>query len=140
MYYAAITLTILSSTCYHLLLKLTPKDIHPTTSLMVTYALAAAICGVFSIWSPLKAGFFGTLRQLNWASYLLALPLVGLEMGFLLAYRAGWRVGITPVVVTVAAAILLIPVGLIAFKEKTSLLNVGGMLLAIVGLVMMNTK
>lgn len=140
MYYAAIALTILSSTCYHILLKLTPDGVHPALSLMVTYATAAAVCAVFSILLPPTAGILDALRQLNWASYALALSLVGLEMGFLLAYRAGWRVGITAVVVTVIVAILLVPVGLVAFKEKTSLVNVAGILVAIVGLVMMNAK
>jgi len=40
----------------------------------------------------------------------------------------------------VIVAILLVPVGLVAFKEKTSLVNVAGILVAIAGLVMMNAK
>jgi len=44
------------------------------------------------------------------------------------------------VVVTVSAAILLVPVSIFLFKEKPSLLNVAGVLVAAVGLAMMNTK
>lgn len=140
LYYAAIALTILSSMLYHLLLKLTPAGAHPALSLTVTYAVAAIVCVGMLFFMPLKTSVIDSLRQLNWASYVLALALVGLEMGFLLSYRAGWRMGITPVVVTVTVAVLLIPIGLLAFKEKTSLVNLGGVLVAIVGLVMMNAK
>jgi len=140
MYYAAIALTILSSTCYHVLLKLTPEGVHPAQSLIVTYVTSAVVCGALAIFIPFQTSVFDALKQLNWASYVLALALVGLEMGFLLAYRAGWQVGITGVVVMVIVAIILIPVSLIAFKEKMSLVNVGGILVAIVGLTMMNHK
>jgi hypothetical protein len=88
LYYPAIALTILSSMLYHVLLKLTPKGAHPALSLLITYATAAAICGGALFFLPLKTSLGEALRQLNWASYGLALGLVGLEFGFLLAYRA----------------------------------------------------
>jgi drug/metabolite transporter (DMT)-like permease len=140
LYYAAIALTILSSMLYHILLKLTPAGVHPALSLVVTYATAALVCVGVLCFMPLKTSLTDALRQLNWASYVLALALVGLEMGFLLSYRAGWRLGITAVVVTVIVAILLIPIGLLAFREKPSLVNLAGVLIAIVGLAMMNVK
>jgi multidrug transporter EmrE-like cation transporter len=140
LYYAAITLTILSSMVYHTLLKLTPSGAHPALSLAVTYAIAAVVCVGMLLLMPLRTGVADALRQLNWVSYVLGLALVGLEMGFLLSYRSGWRVGIAGVVVTVTVAILLIPVGLVLFKDKPSLLNVAGVLVAVVGLVMMNAK
>jgi len=43
------------------------------------------------------------VRQLNWASYLLAFSIVGLEVGFLLVYRSGWNLGIAAVLVTTVA-------------------------------------
>jgi hypothetical protein len=140
LYYATISLAILSSAAYHLLLKVTPEGAHPVLSLLVTYALAAMLCALLLLFMPLKIGGVESLGQLNWASYALAPALIGLEMGFLLAYRAGWRVGIPPVLVTVTVAILLIPIGLTVFKEKTSLVNVAGVLVAIAGLVMMNAR
>jgi uncharacterized membrane protein len=140
LYYAAIALTILSSMLYHLFLKLTPAGAHPALSLTVTYAVAAVVCVGLLFFMPLKTSVVHAFGQLNWASYVLALTLVGLEMGSLLSYRAGWRMGITPIVVTVTVAVLLIPIGLLAFKEKMSLVNVGGVLVAVVGLVMMNAR
>ncbi len=140
LYYLTIGLAILSSVLYHVFIKLTPGDVHPAVSLIATYGTAAVIClGLLPLF-PLKARFGESFKQLNWASYALAAALVGLEMGFLLAYRAGWRISISAIVVNVTVTILLVPIGLLLFEEQLSLLNLAGVLVAIIGLVMMNTR
>ena len=66
--------------------------------------------------------------------------ILGIEIGFLLAYRAGWQISILAVVVNVAATLLLIPVGLIFFGEKLAPINIVGIFLAIIGLILANIK
>jgi uncharacterized membrane protein len=139
-YYAAILLAILSSMLYHVFIKLTPQGAHPAISLIVTYGIAALMCGGLLLVLPLKTTFAGALGQLNWATGALALSIVGLEMAYILAYRAGWRLSIAAVFVNTTVTILLIPIGLLAFQEKLSALNAAGVLVAIAGLVMMNVK
>ncbi len=80
------------------------------------------------------------LGQLNWASFVLAFEIVGLEVGFLLAYRAGWNISSAAIFVNVAGTLLLVPVGLLFFKEKLSAVNLLGILVCILGLVMVNWK
>jgi len=63
-----------------------------------------------------------------------------LELGFLLAYRAGWKISLGPLVSNVAVAILLIPVGLLLFREKISLVNLIGIGVCLLGLVLVNHK
>jgi uncharacterized membrane protein len=140
LYYTAILLAILGSLLYHVFIKLTPQGAHPAVSLIVTYAVAAVLCAGLLFFLPLKTTLTAALKQLNWATYALALAIVGLEMAYILAYRAGWRISIAAVFVNTTVTILLIPIGLLAFKEKLSLLNVAGILVAIAGLVMMNVK
>jgi drug/metabolite transporter (DMT)-like permease len=140
LYTAAIALAILSSMLYHTFIKLTPQGAHPALSLVVTYGLAALLCGGILLVQPLQTGLADALKQLNWASYALALAIVGLEMAYILAYRAGWRISIAAVLVNTTVTVLLVPIGLLAFKEKLSPLNVAGILVAIAGLVMMNVK
>jgi drug/metabolite transporter (DMT)-like permease len=140
LYYAAIGLAILCSVLYHIFIKLTPGSVHPVVSLIATYGTAAAICCGLLLFFPLKTRFVEAIKQLNWASYALAAALVGLELGFLLAYRAGWRISLSAIVVNVTVTILLVPIGLLLFEEELSPLNIAGILVAIVGLVMMNAK
>ena len=70
----------------------------------------------------------------------MGLAILGLEFGFLLAYRAGWNISKAGIVSATAVAVILIPVGVIAFKERLSLLNGLGLMLCILGLVLVNLK
>jgi uncharacterized membrane protein len=125
---------------YHVFIKMTPQGAHPALSLVVTYGVAAALCAGLLLFLPLKVPLTDSLKQLNWASYALALAIVGLEMAYILAYRAGWRISIAAVFVNTTVTLLLIPIGLLAFREKLSLMNVVGIFVAVAGLVMMNVK
>jgi drug/metabolite transporter (DMT)-like permease len=125
---------------YHVFIKLTPAGAHPALSLVATYGVATAVCGALLLAFPLKTTLADAFKQLNWATYALAGAIVGLEMAYILAYRAGWRISIAAVLVNTTVTLLLIPIGLMAFKEKLSPLNAAGILVAIAGLVMMNVK
>ena len=140
LYTTAIALAILSSMLYHIFIKLTPQGAHPALSLFVTYGLATILCGGILLVQPLKTSLGDAFRQLNWSSYALALAIVGLEIAYILAYRAGWRINIAAVLVNTTVTMLLIPIGLLAFRERLSPLNAAGILVAIAGLVMMSVK
>jgi drug/metabolite transporter (DMT)-like permease len=77
---------------------------------------------------------------LNWASFALGLAIVGLEVGFLLAYRAGWNLNTTAVASNATAALVLLPTGILFFKERPSLVNIAGVFVCVLGLVMINMK
>lgn len=140
LFYLSMALTILSGALYHVFQKLTPGNAHPLLAMVVTYVTAIIICLVLLPFYPPKTGLVESLRQLNWASFALALAIVGLEIGFLLAYRAGWNISLGAIVSNVAVAIVLVPVGLLFFKEKISLVNFIGVVVCIAGLVMINHK
>ncbi len=140
LFYFSIVLTIAASVMYHVVLKVTPGHVNPAISLVVTYGLAMILSLCLLPFFPLKTGIVEAFKQLNWASYVLALALVGLEAGYLLAYRSGWRISVAAIFVNATMTLLLIPVGLSLFREKLSPLNVAGILVCAAGLVMMNLK
>jgi multidrug transporter EmrE-like cation transporter len=140
LFYFSITLTIVASALYHFSQKATPTNVNPAVAIMVTYALSFCLIVILSFFIPTKIGFLAEVRQLNWASYLLAFPVVGLEIGFLLVYRSGWNLGIAAVLVNVAASLILVPVALFVFKQRLSLVNIIGILICLAGLVMLNWK
>jgi len=74
----------------------------------------------------------------NWAVFLLAFSIVGLEIGYLLAYRYGWNVSTAALLSNTCATMMLIPIGLLFFKETHSLINYMGIVICIVGIIMMN--
>ncbi|MEW6400792.1 MAG: hypothetical protein AB1649_03270 [Chloroflexota bacterium] len=140
LFYFSITLAILSSALYHFSAKSTPANVNFTISLIVTYAVALLITALTIFFFPAKNGLLSELRQLNWASFLLAVAIVGIEFGFLLVYRSGWNLGIAAVLVNVIASLLLVPVAIFIFKDHLNWVNVAGIIVCLVGLVMLNWK
>ena len=140
LFYFSITLAIVSSALYHFSQKSTPANVNPAVAIMVTYAVALCLTLILLFFIPTTTGFLAELRQLNWASYLLAFSIVGLEVGFLLVYRAGWNVGIAAVLVNVVASLLLVPVALLVFKQQLTWINIMGIVVCLAGLVMLNWK
>lgn len=140
LFYFSIGLAILSTFLYHVVQKFTPPHTNAGLTLAVTYVVSAVLCLLITLFDRPQEGFLPALRQLNWASYALALAITGIEVGFLLAYRSGWRISVGGLVVNIGATLLLIPLGLLFFKDKVSPVNVIGMLVCMAGLVMINWK
>ncbi len=140
LFYFSITLAICSSALYHFVARSTPADVNFSVSLIVTYAVALGVTLIAALLFPADKGFAAELKNLNWASFLLAIAIVGIEFGFLLTYRAGWNLGIAAVLVNVAASLILLPVAVIFFKDKISWVNIVGIFVCLAGLVMLNWK
>lgn len=140
LFYFSITIAIASSALYHFVQKSTPVNVNFAVSLIVTYVISIAIILIIYTFLPTSKGFIAELRELNWASYALALSLVGLEVGFLLVYRSGWNLGIAAVLVNVVAALILVPLAIIIFKDKLNWVNIVGIMVCLMGLVMLNWK
>ena len=138
LFYFSITLAILSSALYHFSQKATPAEVNPAVAILVTYVVAFCLTLLLFFFLPTKIGFLAEVRQLNWASYLLAFSIVGLEVGFLLVYRSGWNLGIAAVLVNVVASLMLVPIALFVFKQRLSPVNIIGILVCLAGLVMLN--
>lgn len=139
-----IIMTICANVLYHICQKATRQDVSPFVAMMATYIVGAILCaiiqmtGLFS--SPTNTSVLTELTKLNWASYILGLAIVLLEVGFLLAYRSGWNINIAAIYSNVAVGVLLVPVGYFFFREQMSHINAIGVIVAITGLAMMGNR
>ena len=140
LFYFSITLAIVSSALYHFSAKSAPANTNFSISLVVTYAVALILTLLSTFFFPAPNGVMAELKELNWASILMAVAIVGIEFGFLLSYRAGWDLGIAAVAVNVVASLLLLPVAIFLFKDKISWVNLLGIFVCLAGLVMLNWK
>jgi drug/metabolite transporter (DMT)-like permease len=138
LFYFSITLAITSSALYHFTQKQIPANANAAVSVIVTYLCALVLSVALLYFLPPANGLASAVRELNWASYALALSLVGLEVGFLLVYRAGWNIGLAAVLVNVVASLILVPVAILVFSERLSAVNILGILVCLSGLVMLN--
>ncbi len=140
-YVLSIVVAILATVLYQLFQKMTPTSANPAVALTVTYISSLVLCLIaLPLIFPLKNDLASELRQVNWASVALAFALVGLEVGFLLLYRSGWRISIAAIFVNAAATLLLVGIGLAFFHEKISPANAIGILICLIGLVLVNWK
>ena len=135
-----LSVAILCTVGYHLVLKVTPAGVNPLLSLMVTYALVTVVFGVVLIASPGGFEWRGELRQINWTALALAVVIVGLDLGFLFLYRGGFEVSLGALVTQSAAAMVLLVVGVTVFRERLTAANLAGLALCLVGLWLVNRK
>lgn len=137
LYVGSIALTIAGNIAYHLLNKSVAPGAHPFASLVATYGIGLlASLAVLAVSAP--EGVAASLRGVNWASLALGLVVVSLELGFLLAYRAGWKVSVAAVYSNVAVGLLLLPIGAWLYRESLTASNLTGIVLAVIALVLMS--
>lgn len=138
-----VILVVFSGLGYHLCQKLTSTSLNPFVALIVTYAFALII-SVISYFIFVPNTNLGTLitsvKEANIPSILLGATAVGLELGYLLTYRMGWNISFASLLANTSVAFILIPIGIIIFKEKISVTALTGIVFCITGLILISKK
>ena len=133
-----ILLVILSNTVYNICTKSTPGNVNAFGTLMITYAVATILTAVIFVFLVNPENVLTELSRVNWTSVVLGMAIVGLELAYIFAYRAGWKVSSASLVANIGLAIVLIFVGVILYGENISLKQVMGILVCCVGLFLIN--
>ncbi|MFA5527705.1 MAG: EamA family transporter [Peptostreptococcales bacterium] len=129
-----ILMVVTANTIYNISAKSTPTNINSFASLSVTY-LTAMICSLFMYFiTSENKNLFLELSKANWTAYALGAAIVGLEFGFICAYRAGWKIGIAHLFASIALSCVLLIVGFLLYKEVLSLRQILGMGVCAAGL------
>src|ERR1044071_9357288 len=136
-FYFAFALTVFGMLLYHLSQKSVPKETNPFLVIVIAYLVGIVLCVGLAFAYPGRKNLLETFRASNWAVFTLGAAAALIELGFLLAYRTGWRISIAAVATNAAAAVVLIPVGLLFFKDHLSLRNIIGLIFCIVGLALL---
>lgn len=140
MYVFSIVLIVASNIMYNICQKSTPQNVNPFSTLLVTYLTAAMLSIIAFQFYKTDKSFFQSFKDINWTSIVLGISLVGLEFGYLMAYRAGWNISIGSLVANIFLALLLIPVGIFFYKEGFQFNKIMGAAFCIVGLILINKK
>lgn len=133
-----IALVALSNVVYQLCLKSVSSDIDPFAALTVTYAVAAGVSAVLFFALNRGGNLIREYAHINWASFALAFGIVGLEAGYVYAYKAGWSVSIAPIVQTCIATVALIFISLLVYRDNLSVSKIAGIVICLVGLWFIN--
>lgn len=138
MYVFSIVLIVCSNILYNICQKSTPEHVNPFFSLLVTYLTAAVLTTAAYMLNAGDKTIMQSAKELNWTSMVLGISIVGLEFGYLMAYRAGWNISIGSLVANILLAIMLIPVGILVYKEGFAAVKLLGIVFCLAGLVLIN--
>ncbi len=137
---AWLTLAILATVGYHLVLKVTPANVNPVLSLAATYLVVSVALVTVYLLAPAATPAREAVKLLNWTVFALAAAIILLDVGFLMLYRFGFDVSLGQLVTQSAAALLLLGLGVVLFRERLNLANLAGIALCVVGLWLINRK
>jgi len=137
---AWLTLAIVATVGYHLVLKVTPANVNPVLSLAATYMVVSVALVTVYLLAPAATPAREAVKLLNWTVFALAAAIIFLDVGFLMLYRSGFDVSLGQLVTQSAAALLLLGLGVVLFRERLNLANLAGIALCVVGLWLINRK
>lgn len=133
-----ILIVILANTFYNICMKSMPSDVNPFGALMITYLVAAIISAVIFAYYVGPSNVSFEISKVNWTSVILAIAIVGLEVGYVFVYRAGWQVSNASVVANIGLACVLIFVGYFLYRENISIRQIFGIFICMAGLILIN--
>lgn len=137
-YVMPIVIIVFSNIMYNICQKSTPQTANPFAALLVTYLTAILLTVIALFFYKGDKGIIQSFSELNWTSVVLGFAILGLEFGYLLAYRVGWNISVGSLVANILLALALIPIGVIFYKEPFELHKIIGVLMCIAGLVLIN--
>lgn len=135
-----VALIVIANTVYNIATKSTPTEANPYLSLVITYLTGAVIAFLLYLSSRPQGTLTTHIRTLNWSSWVLGLSIVGLEVGYIYLYRAGWNISVGSIVCNILLAMVLIGVGILYYHEQLRLVQVAGIICCFIGLIFINWK
>ncbi|MEA4823691.1 MAG: EamA family transporter [Clostridiaceae bacterium] len=133
-----IALVVASNIIYQISAKSVPNDMNPLASLTITYFVGTIICVILYYTLNKDANLLKEYAHTNWAPFALGVVVVGLEVGFIYAYKAGWAVSEASIMQSSFLAVALIFVGYLLYNEAITLNKIIGILICLVGLYIIN--
>ena len=136
----ALITAIAGQVLYHVTQKSVAVGAHPVISLVAFYLIAAmATLPLFWVF-PISDTLLVEISKLNWAVAGVGLSIVLIEIGFLLAYRAGGELSTLFVTTAAVVAISTLLLGSILFGEAFSFTKIGGVALCLAGIWLIAAK
>ena len=135
-----IGLVVLSNVCYQICAKSVPGEMNPFASLTITYLVAAGVSLILYFALNRGANIIHEYGKVNWAPFVLGIVIIGLEAGWIYAYKAGWPVSMGQIVQAAILAVFLIFVGYFLYKESITWNKVVGIIVCLAGLGLVNFK
>ena len=133
-----LALVVISNILYNVCAKSVPEKLDPMASLTVTYSVGAAASYILYVALHGNWNVIREYTKLNWTPFVLGIVIVGLEAGYIYAFKAGWQVSTLAIVQASFLAAALLLVGYFAYSEALTANKIIGVVICLVGLYFIN--
>ena len=133
-----IALVVFSHIVYQICAKRVPKDMDAMASMTITYLVGAVCSAIMYFVMNKNVILLQEYAKMNWAPFFLGVSVVGLEVGFIYAYKNGWAVSTASLVQSAFLAVALIIVGAVLYREAIKANKVIGIVICLIGLYFIN--
>ena len=131
-------LVVLSNIIYQVCAKSVPKEMNTMATMTITYLVGAVCSAVVFFLTNKDSSLLQEFKKLNFAPFLLGISIVGLEVGFIYAYKNGWAVSTASIVQSAFLSVALIFVGALLYHEMITANKLIGIVICLVGLYFIN--
>lgn len=125
-----VALTVCSSAIYHFMLKQASGK-SPFLILFWSYMIAAIVCLALIFFNEQQLKFSIPFKDRPYLPFVLALALIGIEFGYLTAYKTGGKIGQVSMMTQMVSLIFMLVLGLILMKEPMTFKKAFGAVSAI---------
>lgn len=133
-----LAIIVLSNIVYQICAKGIPQEMNTYASMTVTYAVATLFSALMFFVTTKGGNIIHEFKLSNWATVVLGIVITGLEVGFIYAYKAGWKVSTLATVTNAFLAIGLLFLGFFMYHEVINWSKILGVAICLVGLWFIN--
>lgn len=133
-----LAIIVLSNILYQICAKGIPQQMNTYASMTVTYAVATLFSAIMFFVTTKGSNIINEFKLSNWATLILGVVITGLEVGFIYAYKAGWKVSTLATVSNAFLAIGLLFLGFFMYHEVINWSKIVGVAICLVGLWFIN--
>lgn len=134
MAWLSIALVVFGNVVYHLGQRRIPPEANPVVATFAAYVVALVVTAAILPFLTQDVELRTAWRPLNSMTLLVGIGIVAIELGFLLAYRAGWLLSNASVTANVLVAVIFVAIGVGFLREHLSPARLAGVALCVVGL------
>ncbi len=137
----ALPVIVISVIVYHLSQKSIPAGANPLVAIATAYLIAFTFSVLALLITERMRVGPELVQNQNWIPVIcLGLTAIGIELGYLYAYRTGWKISTTGITAGAFTTGALALIGVLWFKEGMTLLHAAGIILCMAGIVCINFK
>ncbi len=134
MVWLSIVLVVVGNVIYHFGQRSIPQQAHPVVATFAAYLVALVVTAAAFPLIAAGVDLRSAWRPLNATTLLVGIGIVAIELGFLLAYRAGWVLSTASLTANVVVAVLFVGIGALFLREHLTPSRLAGVGLCLVGL------